>query len=88
MSKLEQQLIDEAAKVGIEVEANGFEVILNAPGGMCFEPMLHALVSAPSMARDGRHEPYVAVLRRALKDLRTYGCQLKSCSADCDCIVA
>lgn len=77
---LREQLETEAKQFGLIVEdvADGVEVMTQE--GFQFEPDLHGLVTV-----QWDHDPYPNVLRRALKDVRTYGPHVKKCPEDCPC---
>jgi hypothetical protein len=78
--KLITELESAAARYGITVGVSHSEIVLDAPEGFRFEAALHSLVSA---RWDG--EPVPNVIRRAIRDVVTYGPRIHECPSDCAC---
>lgn len=77
---LREQLENEAKEYGLIVEDVADGVEIRTPDGFRFEPDLHGLVTA-----QWDHDPMPNVLRRAIKDVRTYGPHIERCPEDCPC---
>ncbi len=92
MSKLTEQLEQEAAAFGIEVEIlepyrdERGEITLTTPDGKRFDTDLHQLVNEQGDDMEKRRrEAWGVVVKAAIDDVKVWGPKMEDCPADCGC---